>query len=52
MGCPVCSKSNSIKKALTGSFGKQDIQDLLNRLKETRRRDVEAQRKKTEKIDQ
>ncbi len=45
MGCPVCGKSSSIKKALNNSFKKQDIQDLLQRIKEQRRKDIELLRK-------
>lgn len=41
MGCPVCGKASVIKKALNSSFQKQDIQDLLLRMKEQRRKDVE-----------
>ncbi len=40
MGCPVCGRSNSVKKALTNSFKKQDIQEMLRKLKEQRREEV------------
>lgn len=45
MGCPVCNKSSAVKKALSSSFNKQDIQDLLLKMKEQRRKDVELLRK-------
>lgn len=45
MGCPVCNKASSVKKALESSFNKQDIQDLLKRIKEQRRKDVELLKK-------
>ena len=45
MGCPVCGKSSSITKALNNSFKKQDIQDLLQRIKEQRRKDIELLKK-------
>jgi hypothetical protein len=40
MGCPVCGKSSSVKKALTKSFKKEDIQDMLRKLKEQRREEI------------
>lgn len=40
MGCPVCGRSSAVKKALTNSFKKQDIQEMLQRLKEQRRQEV------------
>jgi len=49
MGCPVCGKSSAVKKAITNSFKKQDIQDLLQRMKEQRRKDIELLRKSADK---
>ena len=45
MGGPGCGKTSSIKKALNNSFKKQDIQDLLQRIKEQRRKDIELLKK-------
>lgn len=40
MGCPVCSRSKSVSKAINNSFKKQDIQELLKRIKEQRKNDI------------
>lgn len=40
MGCPVCARSRSVVKAINNSFKKQDIQELLKRIKEQRNNDI------------
>ena len=42
MACPVCGRSVSVQKAITNSFGKQDIQDMLKRLREQRRKEAKS----------
>lgn len=36
MGCPVCGKSSSVRKAINSAFKKQDIKDLLEKMKQQR----------------
>lgn len=50
MGCPVCGRASVVQKALKSKFQKQDIQDLLLRMKEQRRKDVELLHKKQPEI--
>lgn len=40
MGCPVCDRSKSINKAINNSFKKQDIQELLKKIKEQRKNEI------------